>query len=814
VRTLLWRSQLRFVLHAPWSALSSLLGIALGVASVIAVHQIGVAIEASVAAGRPPHLGGLTHVLERPGLQAVDYFALRDRWRAAESAGATQVRRLVPVLEAPLPPLRHGADAVPAARLFASDWLQASPTAARTSLQPGEVLEGAAVIADRSLGLDVGDRLTPAATQEPVLTVAGVVDSGLGGVLFMDLSTAHRLLELPADALSYIGVTLADPWARWRRLLDGLLPGFSAGLPDAGDVDALSRGLLDEADRWRLLSVRSQQPSLAFSRSVLFNLGALGTLALVVSWFLVHQVAVIWLRRQQPVYDRLEMLGVARRRLLAQFVVLLAAVGALATVLGVVLGLPLADALLALTAAGAADGGSAATVPAPGPLALLKAVASGVGVAMVGALMAVLASRRPSSRILSPLRLLLLAALLLVVLTGSAWSGSGLLGGFLAVLALCFLVTLCVRPLLDLLRERLARIRGPLLWRLSCRQLLWQPADLAVALGALALAVAASLGVGLMVASFRIDFARMLDERLAADVYLRGPPARVAAAARSPGVQALTVVLAGSSRVRVAGLPAVLDVFDAPAADGRRQEAARFGLAEPLAGREVLINERLARALGVAAGDTLTLGDTTLQVRGLFPGYGDSEPRLRLPSTLAETLGLPVAFDRLSLTGAGSRALADTLVRRHPDLTLVPQGEVRERALAVFDATFAITRALTVLALLVALVGLANALTAQKLGHGPALALLESLGVTVAERRRLSLYRSLVVGGLATGLALPLGLAMAWLLCTVINPRAFGWSVDLHLDAAALGGPLLLGWLVAALAGLAPLPRERLRAGG
>jgi len=557
--------------------------------------------------------------------------------------------------------------------------------------------------------------------------------------------------------------------------------------------------------------VRSQQPTLEFSRSVLFNLGALGTLALVVSWFLVHQVAVIWLRRQQPVHERLVMLGVPRRWLATQFVVLLGGVGLLATGLGLLLGLPLAEALLALTAAGAADGRPAATVPPPGALALLKALFSGVAVAMIGAVMAVLAARRSESRPLSPLRLTLLLGLLAVVVAGTGWSGSGLLGGFLAVLALCFLVTLCVRPLLELLRRRLAALQGPLLWRLSCRQLLWQPADLAVALGALALAVAASLGVGLMVASFRIDFARMLDERLAADVYLRGDPALVAAAVPVATAEPLTVVLGGSSRGRAGGLPATLDVYQALGEAARVQEARRYGLAAPLGQDEVLVNERLGRALAAGPGDRVELAGAMVRIRGLFPGYGDSEPRLRLPAALAERLELPVVFDRFSLTGPGSGALADALVRDYPGLSLVPQGEVRDRALAVFDATFAITRALTVLALLVALVGLANALTAQKLGHAPALALLESLGLRAGERRRLTLYRSLLVGGLATVLALPLGLAMAWLLCAVINPRAFGWSVALHLDAAALFGPLLLGWLVAGLAGLAPLPRERLR---
>jgi len=54
-----------------------------------------------------------------------------------------------------------------------------------------------------------------------------------------------------------------------------------------------------------------------------------------------------------------------------------------------------------------------------------------------------------------------------------------------------------------------------------------------------------------------------------------------------------------------------------------------------------------------------------------------------------------------------------------------------------------------------------------------------------------------------TGLvALPLGLALAWLLLAVINVEAFGWRLPMFLfpgDYAVLGGFALLAALLAAL---------------
>jgi ABC-type antimicrobial peptide transport system permease subunit len=49
---------------------------------------------------------------------------------------------------------------------------------------------------------------------------------------------------------------------------------------------------------------------------------------------------------------------------------------------------------------------------------------------------------------------------------------------------------------------------------------------------------------------------------------------------------------------------------------------------------------------------------------------------------------------------------------------------------------------------------------------------------------------------------------MAWTLCTVVNPRSFGWTVEMHLPPSGWLPPLLLGLLAAVLAGALPAPRE------
>jgi putative ABC transport system permease protein len=196
-------------------------------------------------------------------------------------------------------------------------------------------------------------------------------------------------------------------------------------------------------------------------------------------------------------------------------------------------------------------------------------------------------------------------------------------------------------------------------------------------------------------------------------------------------------------------------------------------------------------------------------VRHVFPGFGDPVSRVLIDVAAARSLDLQPVMDRLTLTLAPGSELAAELSRRFAGLEVQSRSGLRAVALRIFDRTFAVTQALTLLALFVAVVGMYSALMALRLIQAPTRRLLLHQGATGTELRVLALLRALALGALALGVALPLGLAMAWVLCAVINPRAFGWSVGLELPVSGLAPPLLLGLLAAVLAGLLPAPREQ-----
>ena len=804
---LLAKSQMRFLLRVPWSALTALVGLTLGVASVVAVHQISTGVDSSLRDTTPPHLTELSHLLDFPGLDAEGYFSLRRRWRLGEYP---EISAIVPIVEG---------QAILAGRsvtVIGADWLalgirSAGGSGAITSdvgLPVIDMLAESQVLAAVELGLAEDQRFTVNGRK---YAVAGVLEANLGPVLFADIGVAHELLQLSPQTLSYIGIRVEDSWFSWRAAMEQLMPGLSAGLPDPAVPEAL-------AIEWAVRPVAYDLPSASFARSVLFNLGALGSLALVVAWFLIYQVAVIWLRRQQLLISRLGALGVGPGEFLVGFLFSFAVFGLMATALGIALGQALSGVLVRLSTAGYSD---VAGSPELGPWVVGKAVVSGLGVCIVGG-WAAFSREWFDFRLRRWLALLLTAFLVALVVIGAAVEASGLLGGFASILALSLLAVMALTVLLRLFRPLSEHLGGRVLLRMGLRDAVWYPRVIGVALAALTLAVATSIAIGLMVESFRLDFVRMLDIRLAGDLYLRGEPLEISQARRWLEAQpeVVRVRASGVVRGRAGGRPVELSYADYDA--GQMQ---RYGYNKALGDSQILISERLSRQVGAGAGDLLEVAGGEFEVVHVFPGFGDPVPRVLVSLAAVRELGLTTVFDRLTvelrdgLNGVPQQVpqlgrqlgplLGDRLKDRFAALNLQRRDGVRKLALQIFDRTFAVTQALTLLAMAIAVVGMYIALTALRLTQGPTLQLLSFQGVTPRELLGLSALRSLALGGLALLLALPLGLAMAWVLCRIINPRAFGWTVELQFPLSGWLPPLLLGLFAALLAGLLPAPREK-----
>ena len=139
-----------------------------------------------------------------------------------------------------------------------------------------------------------------------------------------------------------------------------------------------------------------------------------------------------------------------------------------------------------------------------------------------------------------------------------------------------------------------------------------------------------------------------------------------------------------------------------------------------------------------------------------------------------------------------------------PRIRVRANGEILEQSLQIFDRTFSITRVLRVLVILIAFVGILSAFMALQLERGREYAILRALGLTRGQISALTVIESVVLGLIAALLAVPTGLAMAWILTAAIQLRAFGWSMPFLASGLPLLLTILIGMSAAALASLYP----------
>ena len=165
---------LRFLARTPWSTGMALIGMALGVASIVSVHLVSASISSRLDGLVPTSLAGYSYYLHRDDLNAKDYFALRRLWR---SGALPEVDELSPVVDdtAELEGL--------SVRVLGVDLLAQAPSARGQASSNQFALDGSWV--DPSLN----GRLS--------LPVNGLIEAP-EGTLLADISVAHDLLGWPA----------------------------------------------------------------------------------------------------------------------------------------------------------------------------------------------------------------------------------------------------------------------------------------------------------------------------------------------------------------------------------------------------------------------------------------------------------------------------------------------------------------------------------------------------------------------------------------------------------------------------------------
>jgi putative ABC transport system permease protein len=583
------------------------------------------------------------------------------------------------------------------------------------------------------------------------------------------------------------------------------------------------------------------------------NLTAMSWVALVVGLFLVYNTVTISVIARRDEIGTLRALGVTRGQVLALFLGEAAVLGIVGSVAGIALGRLLADVAVGLTSATVSTLyiATAAATPALTWGLIALAFAIGFPLALVAAwvpareasLVTPTAAMRGHDQLAARVRLgtstLALAAIVLAAAAGLALLGPvngrplfGYLSSFLTIIGAAMCVPAIVYGLTRLLHTPLRRVLG-VAGLLAHANLSAAIPRLSISIAALAVALSMTVAVVVMIGSFRDTVVYWVGQTLQADLFI-GPgirptvgseqtmsPAVIEAVRTHPDVEALdsarnldfvyqdNLVVLGAGNFDVVLARGAL-LFKAP---GNGRDALR----QAMASEPVIVSEAFANKYGTRPGDTLTLdtpiGPRPFPVAAVYYDYAVERGVIVMDHrTMTRYFGElpPSGLAAYLRPGADAERVRTEILERLDEghrAFIYTNSALRAEVLRIFDSTFAITYALEIIAVIVAMLGVAATLFTLVVERQHELTMLRLVGALKSQVRRTVVIEAALIGGISQAIGLVVGLALAVILVYVINVQSFGWTIQFRVPVAFLGQISIAVVAATALAGLYPARR-------
>jgi putative ABC transport system permease protein len=715
-----------------------------------------------------------------------------------------------------------------------------APTVALSYLPPPftglKIIRGSPPMGPTEVALDqatatrehygIGDEV-PIVTGQPVrdFRVSGIASLGsasIGGstVAVFDLGSAQSLYD--KQGLMDVIYVAARRGFSAPALAHEIQPLLPPGLTAQTTSRSTDTNLAQIEDRLRFLTA---------------GLQALGYITLLVGAFVIFNTLAITVAQRARELALLRALGATRAQVLGSVVVEAGAIGALASVAGVMVGLAAGLLMRVVLRAAGVEVPSTHLVLEPRTVAVGLGVGIGVSVA-AGLVPAVRATRvapvgalRASEVPLERRRgvSLLLAGVLAFVGAGLAFSASGsdsarLTAGAVGAVLLVLAAVILIPPLIPGLTRAVAwplEHRGSIVSRLARENILRTPARTAITGASLMIGLALVLFVSVYASGVRTATRHAISRTFAADFAIGSqdgatsiPAVSARAVAATPSVLAASPIktasahLAGAGGVGVAGID--------PSSIGQVYRFNWVGAApalQTLGPGDVLLEHDTARAAGVRLGQRIMLRGAdglraSFAVAGVYSDRG-----------LLRGLALPLqGFDGLfhqsrlqevlvKLTPGTDFSAAATQLRRAlsglPGVVARSERQLADQATARVNGVLVLFYALLAMVAVMALLGLVNALSLSIHERTRELGVLRSLGMTRRQVRALIRDESVITAAIGTLVGAVLGIALAWVVTRPLSAQGIGfrlpWTQLLLLVA--------VGLLVGVLAALPPAAR-------
>lgn len=831
------RLGLRYISRRLFQSVMFILGVALGVAVVIAIDIANGSASRAFALSTESVTGRATHqIVGGPGGMPSDLYTMV-RLDLGIRLSAPVISEFVRATTSDQPLRLLGVD--PFAEQPFREYLTQAATQNgsatfealnRLIAEPGTIVISDS-LADR-LGVRFNDTIELSAGS--IFTQARIVGiiqpdnntsrQALDDIVLTDIASAQEIVGLEGR-INRIDLILDDDYDT-SQIIDMLPNGISF-------VDVNQGSALD-------------QMIAAFE----INLQALSLLALVVGLFLIYNTVTFSVVQRRKVIGIMRSVGATKAQIFLFILGEAFILGLIGTVLGMGLGIIFGRGAVILVSQTISD--LYFTVNVQGisisPFTLIKGAGIGLLASVAAAILPSYDATRTSpagvmkrsseeeqTRRLVPYITLMavvmnvIGVMLLLIPTDNL---------YLSFVALFFIIvgSALFTPIMLLIGMRLflpitGRLFG-VLGRMAPRAITRSLSRTSVAVAALTIAVSVIVGVSAMIGSFRTTVADWLGNTLGAQVFISPPlltsnnssvdvdPAIIDIVLTTEGVQ--TFSSARSVSALAPDYPDMLPVnvlasdFDI-AAENRRFKWTTVAAEihqEALDAGQVMVSEPFAFRRDITEdNNTITLqtdsGEQTFEIFGVYYDYSTDQGTVYMSRATYDqyfddpyitSMGLIVEPD------ADTNAVIDDLQNKLADYDLIVQDNesLKNGALDVFDRTFAITIALRLLATVVAFIGILSALMALQLEHTREYGMMRANGMTGQQLTGYTLIQTGLMGLVAGILALPIGMALSFVLIYVINVRSFGWTMQFTLLPGEFAEAFLVAVIAALLAGIYP----------
>jgi len=677
------------------------------------------------------------------------------------------------------------------------------------------------------LKMKVGDSLKVfIGGKERTLYISGKITederntSSLENLFICDIATAQELTG-KINRIDYIDVIAgnADEEKRLRSIL-----------PDGYDLQKSGSR-----------SQTAEQMLEAFN----INLQSLSLLALIVGLFLIYNTMTFSVVRRKVLIGTLRSIGVTSNEITTMVIREALIIGIIGTAAGFLAAYFISKYLLIFISQTINDLYYVVSVREIyiSPMIIAKGIALGIFATLLSAIKpareassvhprsAMIRSEQESSLLkkvpamsITGLATIIAGILILLIPTKNIWlSYFGILPIIIGFALLTPVIIILVEKILSPLFKYLFGITG----KIASRSIVQNISRTYVAIAALSLAVAATVGVGTMISSFRSTVIDWLESRLNADIFISAP---------SLVSRRNDAVLSEDLLEKVRALDEVADInfyreieinqdektyhLISSGISQRNHSGFQFKEGEPADAwkrfeeGELLISEPFAYRHDLEVGSMLALktdnGMREFRVAGVYYDYASDQGLVTMYHThfkkhwnvkgvsgisayVKEGFDLNTLKEKIQMLDTDGQQI---VVRSFKFL--------RDTSIEIFDRTFLVAKVLQLLSVIVAFIGILSSLMSLQLERKRELGILRANGLLPSQLFGMVGIQTVMMGLTAGLLALPLGNVLAAILVYIINKRSFGWTMQFDLIPSIMIEAILLSLFAAILAGLYP----------